>query len=127
MMLCRSSDELNAFVKEAKKSTMNGKVANYIPALGKANPSDLAVAIYYPNGDCVSAGDIKKKFTLQSISKVITLALVLMDHGSNFVFRRVGMEPTGDPFNSIAKLETTAPSKPLNPMINAGTRCDSYA
>ena len=119
-MLCQTNDELQELVTEAKKHTRNGKVADYIPALGRANPDDLAIAIHYPDGHCVSAGEIGKKFTLQSISKVITLALVLMDRGYDYVFERVGMEPTGDPFNSIAKLETMAPSKPLNPMINAG-------
>jgi glutaminase len=119
-MLCKSDDELKAIVLEAKSVTKNGKVATYIPELGKANPNDLAIAIQYPDGICVSAGDIGKKFTLQSISKVISLALVLMDRGVDYVFERVGMEPTGDPFNSIAKLETMAPAKPLNPMINAG-------
>ncbi|WP_442599782.1 glutaminase A [Neobacillus sp. D3-1R] len=119
-MQCRSSEELMSFVQEAKTMTQYGKVANYIPALGKAHPNDLAIAIQYPDGISFSAGDIQKRFTLQSISKVISLALVLMDRGSEYVFERVGMEPTGDPFNSIAKLETMAPSKPLNPMINAG-------
>ncbi|MBD8070190.1 glutaminase A [Bacillus sp. PS06] len=119
-MLCRTSEELQALVDEAKRCTVKGKVADYIPALGKANPNDLAVAIHYPNGECTSAGDIEKKFTLQSVSKVITLALVLMDRGPSYVFEKVGMEPTGDPFNSIVKLETMALSKPLNPMINAG-------
>lgn len=119
-MQCRSDEELNSLVVEAKKCTHNGKVADYIPALGKANPNDLSIALYYPDGLCVSAGDIEKKFTLQSISKVISLAFVLMDRGADYVFDRVGMEPTGDPFNSIAKLETMAPAKPLNPMINAG-------
>lgn len=119
-MQCRSSKELNEFVTEAKKCTQHGKVADYIPALGRANPNDLAIAIHYPDGQCVSAGDIQKKFTLQSISKVISLALVLMDRGSDYVFKRVGMEPTGDPFNSIVKLETVDPARPLNPMINAG-------
>lgn len=119
-MLCRTSDELQRYVETSKEWTKKGKVADYIPALGKENPDDLSIAIHYPSGECVSAGDIKKKFTLQSISKVISLAFVLMDKGKDFVFDRVGMEPTGDPFNSIAKLETMAPAKPLNPMINAG-------
>ncbi|MCR2823512.1 glutaminase A [Lederbergia panacisoli] len=119
-MPCQSSDELNILVKEAREYTKEGKVANYIPALGRANPHDLSIAIQYPDGQCISAGDIERKISLQSISKVISLALVLMDRGSNYVFERVGMEPTGDPFNSIAKLETLSPAKPLNPMINAG-------
>lgn len=119
-MQCRSNEELNSFVTKAKAFTKYGMVANYIPALGKANPNDLSIVIQFPNGEYISAGDTQKRFTLQSISKVISLALVLMDRGTNYIFERVGMEPTGDPFNSIAKLETMAPSKPLNPMINAG-------
>ncbi|MCQ6276387.1 glutaminase A [Bacillus sp. V3B] len=119
-MPCQSSEELKQLVEEAKRYTKDGKVANYIPELGKANPNDLSIAINYPDGRCISAGDIDKKISLQSISKVISLALVLMERGFHYVFERVGMEPTGDPFNSIAKLETMAPAKPLNPMINAG-------
>ncbi|WP_223588878.1 glutaminase A [Neobacillus bataviensis] len=118
-MPCQKNDELQRFVEEARRYTKDGKVADYIPELGKANPGDLSIAISYPDGRCISAGDIDKKITLQSISKVISLALVLMERGNRYVFERVGMEPTGDPFNSIAKLETM-PAKPLNPMINAG-------
>lgn len=119
-MLCQSNDELERLVSDAKNYTKCGKVANYIPELGEANRDDLSIAISYPDGRCVSAGNIDKKFTLQSISKVISLALVLMERGSHYVFERVGMEPTGDPFNSIVKLETMSSAKPLNPMINAG-------
>ncbi|MFJ7977010.1 glutaminase A [Peribacillus sp. JNUCC 23] len=119
-MPCQSSDELKILVEEARICTKNGKVANYIPALGKAKANDLSIAIHYPDGRCLSAGNIEKKITLQSISKVISLALVLMDRGLDDVFGHVGMEPTGDPFNSIVKLETMAPTKPLNPLINAG-------
>ncbi|MFP5115516.1 glutaminase A [Bacillaceae bacterium C204] len=119
-MPCQKSDELKQLVEEAKRYTKDGKVADYIPELRKANPDDLSIAINYPDGRCISAGDIDKIITLQSISKVLTLALVLMERGFRYVFERVGMEPTGDPFNSIAKLETMAPAKPLNPMINAG-------
>ncbi len=119
-LACRSEDILQSLVEEASKVAYEGKVANYIPALQKENPEHLSCAIVYPDGNCVSAGDIKKRFTLQSISKIITLALVLMDYGPEHVFHRVGMEPTGDPFNSIIKLETSSKAKPLNPMINAG-------
>jgi glutaminase len=117
---CRSNQELQQLVDAAKKYTINGTVANYIPALEKANPEDLSVAIYYPDGKGYCAGNVSGKMTLQSISKVLTLALVLMEKGEDHVFSYVGKEPTGDPFNSIAKLETNKPSKPLNPMINAG-------
>src|SRR5690606_34381469 len=119
-MPCQSNDELLDLVNIARNVAKQGRVADYIPALGKANPNDLSIALSFPDGRCFSAGDIEKKISLQSISKVITLALVLMDRSKEYVFERVGMEPTGDPFNSIAKLETHVPSKPLNPMINAG-------
>ncbi|MRX71685.1 glutaminase A [Bacillus lacus] len=119
-MPCRHESELIQLVEEAKKVTGEGKIADYIPALGKADPDDLSVAIYHIDNTCMAAGDIEKKFTLQSISKVLSLALVLIDHGEEYVFDKVGMEPTGDPFNSIVKLELLNPSKPLNPMINAG-------
>jgi glutaminase len=118
-MPCRTTGELNELVSEAKKWTGRGKVADYIPALAKANPEELSVAVYHHDGTCVSAGDVQQKLTLQSVSKVLTLALALMDYGEETVFSKVGYEPTGDPFNSIVKLEFS-PSKPLNPMINAG-------
>jgi len=118
-MPCRTTGELNELVSEAKKWTGRGKVADYIPALAKANPEELSVAVFHHDGTCVSAGDVQQKLTLQSVSKVLTLALALMDYGEETVFSKVGYEPTGDPFNSIVKLEFS-PSKPLNPMINAG-------
>ncbi|TLS37974.1 glutaminase A [Pseudalkalibacillus caeni] len=107
-------------VSRAKPLANEGKVADYIPGLANANPEALSIAIFQEDEKCLSAGDVEEKFTLQSISKIITLALAIMDAGEEKVFSRVGMEPTGDPFNSIAKLESMVPSKPLNPMINAG-------
>ncbi|SIT87224.1 glutaminase A [Edaphobacillus lindanitolerans] len=119
-MDCRSDQELLEIVHGSRLHTAKGKVADYIPALAKADPDSLSVAMAFPDGNCYSAGDVEKKATLQSISKVVALALALLDNGEEYVFHRVGMEPTGDPFNSIIKLETTKPHKPLNPMINAG-------
>ncbi|OLO40749.1 glutaminase A [Alkalihalophilus pseudofirmus] len=120
MVNCYQKEDLIKMVEDAKQLTQKGKVADYIPALGEADPSTLAVAIYSGERECIYAGNIDEVFTLQSISKVLTLALALMDRGADYVFQRVGMEPTGDPFNSISKLESSVPSKPLNPMINAG-------
>ncbi|WP_413379977.1 glutaminase A [Alkalihalobacillus sp. 1P02AB] len=119
-MICKGQSELDEMVKQAQKSTINGKVANYIPALAKAERDVLAVSIFDGADLCFVAGNSEERFTLQSASKVITLALALIDCGEDKVFKKVGMEPTGDPFNSISKLETQIPSKPLNPMINAG-------
>ena len=66
------------------------------------------------------SGDCETKFTIQSISKIVTLMLAILDNGEEYVFSKVGMEPTGDPFNSITKLETSGERKPYNPLINAG-------
>ncbi len=119
-MICYNQEVIDELVNEAKKYTQYGLVANYIPALGEADPNTLSVAIFNGDENCVASGCIEEKFTIQSISKVVTLGLALMEREEDFVFGKVGMEPTGDPFNSIAKLESLVPSKPLNPMINAG-------
>ncbi len=111
---------LNKIVEDSKQFTQNGKVASYIPELSKANSTHVGVAIVQTNGKIRCAGDYQQKFTIQSISKPIALLQALMDCGEEEVFSRVGMEPTGDPFNSIVRLETFDGSKPLNPMINAG-------
>lgn len=118
-MQCIPSDTLQELVEKARPLSREGNVSQYIPALAEANKTDLSIALYTKEG-CVSAGDVSKPFTLQSVSKILTLALAIDDLGSTKVFEKVGMEPTGDPFNSIAKLENQTPSKPLNPMINAG-------
>ncbi|WLR43662.1 glutaminase A [Bacillus carboniphilus] len=119
-MHCKKDEQLQRIINQVKSLTTKGKLADYIPALANENKEHLCASIYYLDKTCVSAGDVEHSFTLQSISKVLSLALVLMDHGEEYVFEHVGMEPTGDPFNSIVKLETNNPSKPLNPMINAG-------
>ncbi|MFC0523995.1 glutaminase A [Pontibacillus salicampi] len=112
--------QLEEWLEHVEPFTQLGRVPDYIPALAKQSPDNIAISVVYKNGECVKAGNLNHTFTLQSISKVIALGLALMDKGEDFVFAKVGMEPTGDPFHSIAKLETTNPSKPLNPMINAG-------
>lgn len=99
--------------------TKHGKVATYIPELAKNNPNDLGVYLITLDGKEYCAGDYNKKFTMQSVSKVLTLMLSLIDN-SNKVFEKVGMEPTGDGFNSIVNLEIKDIHKPFNPMINAG-------
>lgn len=97
----------------------SGRVASYIPQLSAANIKHLGVAITDLDGNTYSAGDSAVPFTMQSISKVIVLAAALDDAGFERVFAKVGMEPTGDAFNSIVRLEGAA-DNPLNPMINAG-------
>ncbi|NLM40219.1 MAG: glutaminase A [Firmicutes bacterium] len=109
---------LEGLVADHRSAHHLGQVADYIPELGKGDPSLAGIAVWSPEG-LVSAGDCRIPFTLQSISKIFTLMVVLRDRGEEEVFSRVGSEPTGDPFNSIVKLET-AERRPLNPMINAG-------
>lgn len=101
-------------------ATTNGSVASYIPALAKADPGLLGLAVVNAEGELFTAGASSTRFTLQSISKVLALAYVMTECGEEAVFSRVGQEPTGDPFNSIIRLETSAARKPFNPFINAG-------
>lgn len=111
---------LHQLVEKHKESVQKGRVADYIPELGKVDPKLLGVSIYDVKGRLFEAGDSHHLFTLQSISKPIVLMLALLDNGEEEVFKKVGKEPTGDPFNSIVRLETFNEKKPLNPMINAG-------
>jgi glutaminase len=111
---------LSRIIKKNRHWTSYGEVASYIPELKKANPDSLGIAVMDLEGNLFKAGDYDAKFTMQSVSKPITLIQALLDCGQEVVFDKVGMEPTGDPFNSMRKLETINPSKPLNPMINAG-------
>ncbi|WP_051302154.1 glutaminase A [Salibacterium aidingense] len=103
-------------IQPASKS---GTLASYIPALLDADPEAFGCVIY-KGESFIEAGRTKDRFTLQSVSKIVSLALALMDQGEEQVFSRVGMEPTGNPFHTIQALEKEKPSKPLNPMINAG-------
>ena len=96
-----------------------GKVATYIPELAKGELRHLGACIMTMQGECFHAGDWQQKFTIQSIAKTITLILALKLAGEKEVFSKVGVEPTGDAFNSIVRLETKT-HFPLNPMINAG-------
>ncbi|QXM06926.1 glutaminase A [Crassaminicella indica] len=100
--------------------TKHGKVASYIPELAKANPDALGIHIFDLECNEFYAGDYETAFTIQSVSKVITLICALIDKGKEAVFSKVGTEPSADPFNSIIKLETRNSHKPLNPFINAG-------
>ncbi|MGL4534825.1 MAG: glutaminase A [Fusobacteriaceae bacterium] len=111
---------LNSIVKYNRYKTSHGKVASYIPGLSKADANNLGICLIKENGEIYFAGDYETKFTIQSVSKPLTLMLAILDNGIDFVFNRVGMEPTGDAFNSIMKLETNKTGKPFNPMINAG-------
>lgn len=114
------TSRLPEWLTASKKRCTDGKVASYIPELSKAPQHALGIHILNAEGVSLTAGDSKISFTLQSISKVFTLLLALMDNGEEDVFDKVGMEPTGDNFNSMLKLELVQPGIPFNPLINAG-------
>lgn len=113
-------DTLKRLVDKNKIYGKEGKLASYIPALLKADVNDLGIAIVNLDGDEYFAGNCDQKFTIQSISKIVSLMIALQDNGKGNVFKKVNVEPTGEGFNSIVKLETTETGRPYNPMINAG-------
>lgn len=95
-----------------------GKVADYIPALAKVDPNRFGFALALPDGTVHTAGDADIPFSIQSVSKVFTLALALRRVGSS-LWDSVGREPSGSAFNSIVQLESEG-GIPRNPLINAG-------
>lgn len=113
-------EELKKILDKNRHKIQYGNLPTYIPELSKTNKDALGIYISQIDGSEFGAGDYEYKFTIQSISKVVTLILALEDWGPDYVFKHVGMEPTGDAFNSMMKLEIVRPSKPFNPMINAG-------
>lgn len=98
--------------------TDRGSVARYIPELACVDPGQFGIAMALPDGRVLAAGDAEVPFSIQSISKVFTLAMALGRHGDT-LWSRVGREPSGHAFNSILQLETEA-GIPRNPFINAG-------
>jgi glutaminase len=95
-----------------------GQVATYIPELAKADPDWFGVSIATVDGKVYEVGDSRQPFTIQSISKPFVYGLALADRGQEHVLNRVGVEPSGEAFNSIVFDERG--NKPFNPMVNAG-------
>ena len=120
IMTKKITDEIlaTAFSK-GKQVIPMGNVATYIPELGKADKNALGLAIVTRDGEKYSVGDVKKRFTIQSISKAISLCVALETFGPDKVFEKVEMEPSGEAFNSIVELDLQS-NKPFNPMINSG-------
>lgn len=96
----------------------DGDVARYIPELAKANPAHFGIALATVDGQVYEVGDTRQVFTMQSISKPLVYGMALEDRGAEHIAQRVGVEPSGDAFNSI-RLEPGT-GRPLNPMVNAG-------
>jgi glutaminase len=94
-----------------------GEVASYIPELGRADPDWFAICLCTTDGHVYEVGDSHVAFTIQSISKPFVYGAALEDRGRKEVLTRVGVEPSGNPFNAILVDET---NRPFNPMVNAG-------
>ena len=95
-----------------------GEVATYIPELARVDPKAFGMAVVDAEGNVALGGDADTLFSIQSVSKVFTLALALGKVGDR-LWQRVGREPSGSPFNSIVQLERER-GIPRNPFINAG-------
>ena len=95
-----------------------GEVATYIPELAKVDPDGFAIVVATVDGQVYAVGDADRRFSIQSVSKPFVYGVALEDVGRDRVEQAIGMEPTGDAFNSISLEPGTG--RPLNPMINAG-------
>ena len=95
-----------------------GRVADYIPELARAEPQWFGICIATHDGQVYEVGDTRQAFTIQSISKALTYGLALEQNGEAAVLEKIGVEPSGDAFNAISLEPLTG--KPMNPMINAG-------
>jgi glutaminase len=104
--------------EEVQPDFGKGKVADYIPALAGVDPSKFGIALETLDGECFEFGDTAEKFSIQSISKVFTLTMAFALLGEK-LWNRVGVEPSGNPFNSLVQLEYEK-GVPRNPFINAG-------
>ena len=109
---------LNEIHLDAQVAFGRGVVASYIPALANVNPRLFGISIATVDGEQASAGDAHTLFSIQSVSKIFTLALALRDIGES-LWEHVGREPSGNKFNSLVQLEHEH-GIPRNPFINAG-------
>lgn len=116
------TDDLQAVLddvySDAQRFIGKGKVAAYIPALAAVPIEKFGMAVLRADGVEAAAGDADEAFSIQSVSKVFTLVMAMRLRGAS-LWRRVGREPSGDPFNSLVQLEYEK-GIPRNPFINAG-------
>ncbi len=115
-------ERVEAAVREAYdkyRSDTNGKNADYIPYLAQVDSKLFGVAVVTTDNQVFELGDVKYSFSIQSISKVYTLALAMEELGHDKVFQRIGSEPTGRAFNSVLAV-VDMPTHTGNPLVNAG-------
>ncbi|MFP2237233.1 glutaminase B [Pseudescherichia vulneris] len=110
---------LESVLAEVKPLIGQGRVADYIPALACVDGTKLGIAISTVDGQHFSAGDAQERFSIQSISKVLSLVVAMNHYAEDEIWQRVGKDPSGQPFNSLLQLEIEQ-GIPRNPFINAG-------
>ncbi|TVR22626.1 MAG: glutaminase A [Nitriliruptor sp.] len=114
-------DTITRIIEEVHRryaGTMDGSLADYIPELTRADPNHFGIAVVTADGYRYAVGDVDVPFTIQSVSKAFTYGMALDHRGAAAVEERVGVEPSGEAFNSISLDPGTG--RPRNPMINAG-------
>jgi glutaminase len=104
---------------EKYKNLNEGKNADYIPALAKVNPNLFGIALITPEGQVFTAGDVTSEVSIQSVSKVFTMARVMQDSGEVPIEKNTGVDATGQPFNSIIAIEQHKGHE-MNPLVNPG-------
>ncbi len=114
-----SIEALLAKAHSMYKSDKSGANADYIPALAEVDSELFGIALVTSDGKMYSYGDVNTRFSIQSISKVFTLALALETKGADEVAAKVGVNATGLPFNSVAAIELNQ-ARSVNPLVNAG-------
>ncbi|ENM3789532.1 glutaminase B [Vibrio cholerae] len=114
-----TAEILASIIEEVRPLTGQGKVADYIPALAKVPSEKLGIAVFTNQGEVITAGDAQEGFSIQSISKVLSLTLAMGLYQPDELWSRVGKEPSGQAFNSLIQLEMEQ-GIPRNPFINAG-------
>jgi glutaminase len=107
------------------KALNEGKNADYIPALAKVDPNLFGIALVTVDGKVYTAGDIKTEVSIQSISKVFTMAQVIQEQGLDAIEKRIGVDATGARFNSIIAIEGVRTvvgtgAAEMNPLVNPG-------
>ena len=110
---------LREIVDEVAPFKTEGELATYIPELAHVNPDAFGIYVISLENNVYQIGDSQTKFSIQSISKVLSLSLAVSLIGGDQVWERVDVEPSGDPFNSLMLLENEN-GIPRNPLINSG-------
>jgi glutaminase len=123
---CQSPAEITAAINAAYgryKGLKEGKNADYIPALAKVDPNLFGIAVVTADGKVYTAGNVTTEVSIQSISKVFTMALVMKQQGPDAILKTIGVDATGMRFNSIVSVEMSyklGGGPELNPLVNPG-------